>query len=93
MKPLQNPGYDCLPTKQRAGDQVLPKVNDNPYIQDLVKRDIQKRMEVGIERYGTALQGHNGRDSLQDAYEEALDLTVYLRQLIWERDNPKEEKT
>lgn len=28
---------------------------------------------------------HNGRDALVDAYQEALDLTMYLRQAIEER--------
>ena len=37
-------------------------------------------------RYGTALQPHNGRDALLDAYEEALDLAMYLKQAIVERD-------
>ena len=32
------------------------------------------------------LQAFNGRDSLKDAYEEALDLCVYLRTAIYEKD-------
>jgi hypothetical protein len=28
--------------------------------------------------------GHNGRDALKDAYEEALDLVMYLRQAMAE---------
>jgi hypothetical protein len=32
------------------------------------------------------LQPHNGRDCLMDAYQEALDLAMYLRQAIFERD-------
>lgn len=43
---------------------------------------------LGVTRYGTPLQPHNGRDALRDAYEEALDLVHYLRQAIYERDNP-----
>ena len=35
--------------------------------------------------HGTPLQAHNGRDPLVDAYQEALDLAVYLRQAIEER--------
>lgn len=35
-----------------------------------------------------ALQPHNGRDALRDAYEESLDLVCYLRQAIEERDHP-----
>lgn len=72
--------------KQREGDQVLPTVNDQPFIQDLVIQDIEARKQIGIQRYGTALQAFNGRDPLQDAYEEAIDLCMYLKQLMIERD-------
>jgi hypothetical protein len=65
--------------KHRVGDQPLPAVNDSPDIQSMVVADIIQRRQVGIERYGTALQAHNGRDMLRDAYEEALDLAIYLR--------------
>lgn len=67
------------PTKQRAGDQPLPVVNTNPVIQGLVRDDLVEREKVGISRYGNGLQAENSRDMLLDAYEEALDLTVYLR--------------
>lgn len=80
-------GYYTPPTKTREGDQKLPEVNEEPFVQDLVIVDIEARKEVGIKRYGTALQAHNGRDVLRDAYEEAIDLCMYLRQLIEERDN------
>ena len=73
--------------KLRPGDQALPVVNDERDIQSLVIADIEARRLVGIERYGTALQPHNGRDALRDAYEEALDLACYLKQAIVERDN------
>lgn len=36
-------------------------------------------------KYGTPLQANNGRNPLIDAYQEALDLCVYLRQEIEER--------
>ena len=54
------------------------------YTLRLLAEDIRARREVGIQRYGTELQPHNGRDALRDAYEEALDLWVYLRQLVVE---------
>lgn len=72
--------------KTREGDQPLPIINGSTDIQTLVIEDIKMRRQVGIERYGTALQAHNGRDALRDAYEEALDLCMYLRQLIEERE-------
>ena len=56
-------------------NNVLPAVID-----DLKQRDI-----VGTKKYGTTLQTHNGRDSLMDAYQEALDLVMYLKQALMER--------
>jgi hypothetical protein len=66
-------------------EQPMPVRNDYPSIQGLVRADLEEREQVGIERYGTALQPFNGRDALRDAYEEALDLACYLRQAIEER--------
>lgn len=71
--------------KQRPGDQPLPVKNENPPIQDLVIADIQRRKELGIQRYGTPLQAFNGRDALLDAYEESIDKTIYLKQELIER--------
>jgi hypothetical protein len=48
---------------------------------------MHERNRVGTERFGTPLQAFNGRDALQDAYEEALDLAAYLRQAIEERND------
>lgn len=75
--------------KLRDGDQPLPERNGETDIQSLVIADIQGRREVGITRYGTALQPFNGRDALRDAYEEAMDLTMYLKQAMVERDKGK----
>lgn len=52
---------------------------------DYVLKDLQERAEAGRKRYGSYLETHNGRDSLWDAYQEALDLAMYLRQVILER--------
>lgn len=54
-------------------------------ILDLVLSDLTERAEQGHKKYGCYLQSHNGRDALQDAYEEALDLAMYLRQVIEEK--------
>lgn len=68
-----------------ATDQAAPVVvEDEPFIQDLVLADIEERKQHGIRKYGTALQAGNGRSMLQDAYEEVLDLAVYLRGLLRE---------
>jgi hypothetical protein len=56
-------------------------------IWELVIEDMQDRDRMGREKYGTPLQAHNGRRPLVDAYQEVLDLAVYLRQAIEEREN------
>lgn len=67
-------------------DQPDPKQSTHPAVWGLVMKDMVDRDQTGRERYGVPLQGHNGRDALVDAYQEALDLAVYLRQAIYERD-------
>lgn len=67
-------------------EQPAPKPNDGPVLWDLVIEDMRARNRVGRERYGVPLQAHNGRDALRDAYEECLDMAVYLKQAIVERD-------
>jgi len=64
-----------------------PKTNSYPAIWELVIQDMQDRDQQGVQKYGTHLQPFNGRDALIDAYQEALDLAVYLRQEIYERDH------
>lgn len=66
-------------------DQPQPTPSDRRPVWDLVIEDMRERDRVGRQRYGTPLQAHNGRDPLVDAYQEALDLAVYLRQAIEER--------
>jgi hypothetical protein len=69
-------------------DQPPPVPSDRRPVWELVIADMQERDQVGRARYGTPLQPFNGRDPLIDAYQEALDLVVYLRQAIEERDPP-----
>lgn len=76
--------------------EPAPIHNDNPAVWslvihdtrvfELVVEDMKARDEFGTKKYGTHLQPFNGRDALIDAYQEALDLVVYLRQMIYERD-------
>lgn len=70
----------------RIKDQPIPVQNDQPAIWMIVIQDMQQRHFDGWDHYGTPLQPFNGRDALVDAYQEALDLAVYLRQAIYERD-------
>jgi len=73
----------------RYDDQPVPIPNNRPAAWGLVMDDMNERNAFGVAKYGTPLQGFNGRDALKDAYEEALDLCVYLRTAIYERDNPE----
>lgn len=78
------------PTKQRDGDQPLPTAG-RECVQDALIAEIQARKELGIQRYGSVLMTHNGRDSLRDAREEAVDLAVYLMQVELEDRDAKAE--
>jgi len=86
----QNANSDLagLAARESAATRVepMPVVNSHPHVADLVIEDINGRKAFGMKKYGTALQPHNGRDALNDAYQEALDLCKYLRQCIYERD-------
>lgn len=66
--------------------QPNPTPNEGPSMHDLVCEDMQRRKEFGLKKYGSLLQANNGRDALKDAYEESLDLCVYLKQFIEERE-------
>lgn len=68
-----------------TAQQPAPTGNGQP-ITPLVIADLEERSRVGAAKYGTPLRSHNGRDALTDAYQEALDLTQYLRQALAERD-------
>lgn len=65
--------------------EPMPAKNNYPAIWDLVVEDIKERDVTGIKTYGTRLQPFNGRNALIDAYQEALDLVVYLRQAIYKQ--------
>lgn len=80
------------PTKQREGDQVLPD-GDESLVDDqqLIIDDIEARRQVGIQRYGQGHRPFNGRDTLQDLYEEQLDLLVYLRSIKRMAEAAREE--
>lgn len=52
-----------------------------------VVQDVLTRMDEGDRKYHTPLRTENGRDPLVDAYQEAHDLVMYLKQAILERQN------
>lgn len=81
------PDLSSLPDRSEdlVKEQRAPEHNDGPAVWDLVMEDFRARDTEGRRKYGTPLQPNNGRDPLVDAYQEALDLVVYLRQEIHER--------
>ena len=46
---------------------------------DQVIADLEARKQFGTKKYGQPLTAENELDMLQEAYEESLDLCVYLR--------------
>jgi hypothetical protein len=65
--------------------QPPDKDSQGPDIWLLVLADMGQRRIDGIAKYGVPVRPNNGRDALIDAYQEVLDLCVYLRQEIERR--------
>lgn len=55
-----------------------------PVVHDLVARDLEIRRAHGMAKYGIPLQPFDGNDAIVEAYGEALDQVLYLRQAIYE---------
>ena len=69
-----------------ASEHQPPSTQGNQVVVDVVLADIRERAETGKQKYGTYLQTNNGRDALWDAYQEAIDLVMYLRQKLLEQE-------
>lgn len=85
---IETGGFDRDCSIHGEGAQPLPIATRHPIAHKMVQEDLEARLQVGISRYGQPLQPFNGRNSLRDAYEEVLDLAVYLRNLIYEQEHP-----
>lgn len=70
---------------EKSLSQPSPTPNNQPETWGLVIDDMVKRNEFGKNKYKTALQAFNGRNAAVDAYEEVLDLSVYMKNMIIER--------
>lgn len=70
---------------ERITEQQPPRNTGGESVWQMVLRDMAEREQHGIDKYGMPVLAGNGRDALVDAYQEALDLCVYLRQAIEER--------
>ena len=51
----------------------------------LVVADLHERIKVGVLTYGSPLAVESENDALRFAYEESLDLCLYLRQELERR--------
>lgn len=77
-------GDGFLHKNAATAKQPAPKGSGNPIL-GMVLADLTNRALEGKEKYGEPLLAHNGRNPLWDAYQEALDLAMYLRQAIEEQ--------
>ena len=66
-------------TPDYENGQPKPVSNNFPSMHDLVSNDMQERKKYGLKKYDSLLQPFNGRNFLQDSYEEVQDLIVYLK--------------
>lgn len=64
-------------------DQQLPSGGQQEVQQALINV-IAARRELGIRKYGQRVMTYNGRSALRDAWEEVIDLAVYLTQMMLE---------
>jgi len=71
--------------------QPTPINDSGVVIVDSVITDMCDRKQFGLKKYGTALCANNGRNALIDAYQETMDLMVYLKQQIIESDTEPTE--
>ena len=84
---LHEPGKPVI-GKDKMEKTILDVCCGQPVITELI-RDLLDRDKMGTKKYGTTLRTNNGRDALNDALQEALDLVMYLKQAIMERDSKK----
>lgn len=71
--------------------QPAPSGKGDPIL-GMVLADLTNRALEGREKYGEALKANNGRNALWDAYQEALDLAMYLRQAIEEQHRAQTDR-
>lgn len=66
----------------------LEKVRAMNDTETLVIDDIRKRQELGIKKYGTTVAQNalTHAQWLQHAYEEALDMAIYLKRAMQEQE-------
>lgn len=74
-----------MPSPHSQGSTGAKVVSDGPSgTEERVCQDIAKRQRLGMSKYGTTVEQNltSRRETLQHAYEEALDLAIYLKRSI-----------
>jgi len=71
--------------------EPMPKPGKKSVLID-VMTDLLHRDQIGRKKYGTSLKTFNGRNGLKDAYQEALDMVMYLKQCLLEVESKKESE-
>jgi len=82
---------DDQPTPNGTGSDVAGLVLEDleatcpeEEVYTVLQIDIEARVQKGKREYGKRLRAENGRNPLQDAYQETLDQILYLRQAMAE---------
>lgn len=69
----------------RVGAVSTNDVHRENVLKSLLLEDMADRRQFGLSKYGVLLAGDNGRNNLVDAYQESLDLLVYLANELYDR--------
>ena len=77
---------DAVSSHDLVIDDITSSIRSYPGFEELVE-DMYERKEFGLRKYGTVLHASNGRDHTKDAYDEVLDLLVYLRTMMAEDED------
>jgi uncharacterized membrane protein len=75
---------DMFEQKRKAATPEPAPTGNGNFVLFEVMKDICARADAGQKKYGTMLRTENGRDALNDALQEAIDLVFYLKQKIME---------
>jgi len=75
----------AFPIRTGNSPIIRPLGNMKDVTNELCK-ELQKRAKFGERKYKTRLHPFNGRSALRDAFEEACDLSCYLKQLLMEEE-------
>ena len=64
---------------EKVLDLVLADVAQHSPLERQIAKDLEERAEHGLWKYGQYLRTQDGRPPLWDAYQEALDLLMYVK--------------